>query len=432
MRRKVAFKTLGCRLNQFETDALVTDFDKAGYEVVGFNEKADIYIVNTCTVTNQRDRKSKYTLNQAVRSGANSAIVVATGCMVTNQTDYFENHNEFTYVVDNTRKSSIFALLEAHYNGEIFQTDDLQPDNFGFSLVEKGFHTRSAVKIQDGCNNFCTYCIVPSVRGKAISRPTDEIINNVNKLLDLGNKEIVLTGVNISRYDYNGVHFDDLVDKILNIEGDFRIRISSIEPEGFTDKLIGLFDSPKLCPHLHLCLQSGSDKVLLRMRRFYTVMKYLNLVEKFKKRYYGFNFTTDIIVGFPGETEDEFRETCSIVKEVGFSHIHTFKYSKRSGTRADRMPEQVPEPVKNERSSVVRHLSDEMKLQQRKKFIGKTQRLLVERNSSRGGARGYGENYIPILVMGKKLEKNHFYNVTLQEILNDKEKTVLAVSEKLT
>jgi threonylcarbamoyladenosine tRNA methylthiotransferase MtaB len=246
MKRKVAFKTLGCRLNQFETDALVTDFHRAGYEVVDFSDRADVYIVNTCTVTNQSDHKSKYALNQAVKNGDKKALVVATGCMVSNRQEYFQKHNEYTCVIDNSRKSSILSVIDAHFKGEVYQPEALQPHPFNFSVVEKGFHTRSALKIQDGCDNFCTYCIVPSVRGRAVSRPVNEILDNARRLIELGNKEIVLTGVNISRYDYEGMHFDDLIEKLLILPGDFRIRISSIEPERISDKMVGLFENQKL------------------------------------------------------------------------------------------------------------------------------------------------------------------------------------------
>ena len=283
--RKVAFKTLGCRLNQFETDALVTDFHKAGYEIVNFNEKADVYVVNTCTVTNQGDRKSNYSINQAIRTGNTDSVLVVTGCMVTNQHEILSKRNDITYLIDNKRKGSILPVVEAHFNGEILGRATLPENVFNFSVVEKGFHTRSAVKIQDGCNNFCTYCIVPVVRGRAVSRPPEGILDNIRRLLDLGNKEIVLTGVNISRYQHKGLLFDGLVEKIIDLPGDFRVRISSIEPEGFTDKFIDLFSNPKLCPHLHLCLQSGSNSVLIRMRRFYTVEQFMSIVEKFKNKY---------------------------------------------------------------------------------------------------------------------------------------------------
>ena len=257
-----------------------------------------------------------------------------------------------------------------------------------------------------------------------MSRPVKDIVDNIRKSVELGNKEMVLTGVNISRYEYEGWRFDDLVEKIISIPGDFRVRISSIEPEGFTDKFIGLFENPKLCPHLHLCLQSGSDKVLMRMRRFYTVGRYLEIIENFRGRYFDFNFTTDVIVGFPGETNNEFNETCDVVKKVGFSHIHTFKYSRRSDTRADRLPDQISEHVKSERSKVIREQSDKMKLEYRKQFIGKEQQLLVERASSKGVVRGYGEHYIPIVLNNTKTESNTFLKVRPVEVLNDREKTV--------
>ena len=188
MSRKVAFKTLGCRLNQFETDSLVTDFHNAGYDIVNFNEKADVYIVNTCTVTNQGDKKSKYAINQAVRTSGDDSIVVVAGCMVTSQKEYLENRDDITYVVDNKGKSSVFPLVDSHFKGELLHPSNLKQDIFNYSVVEKGFHTRSAIKIQDGCDNFCTFCIVPKVRGRAVSRPVEDILENVRKSVELGNK----------------------------------------------------------------------------------------------------------------------------------------------------------------------------------------------------------------------------------------------------
>jgi threonylcarbamoyladenosine tRNA methylthiotransferase MtaB len=426
MKHKVAFKTLGCRLNQFETDSLVTDFSNAGYEIVDYTSDADVYIVNTCTVTNQGDRKSKYAINQAGRNIKNPIIVV-TGCMVSNQPKVFDSNCSISYTIDNTHKSSILSIVEAHFRGEIINPETLPQEVFNYSVVEKGFHTRSAVKIQDGCDNFCTYCIVPTVRGKALSRPVNDILMNIQSLLDLGNKEIVLTGVNISRYEYGDIHFADLIEKIIGLPGNFRVRVSSVEPEGFNDKLYELFRNPKLCPQLHICLQSGSNQVLLRMRRFYTVPQYLEIIREFKKRYPYFSFTTDMIVGFPGETDKEFIESLNIAREVGFSHIHTFKYSKRSGTRAERMVDQVSEQVKTERSAIMRQLSDKMKMKHRMSFLGRTQNMLVERINSRGGARGYGENFIPILVNNNELLQNSFYPVKIDKILDDKEMTAVGL-----
>jgi threonylcarbamoyladenosine tRNA methylthiotransferase MtaB len=422
-RRKVAFKTLGCRLNQFETDSILTDFDKAGYEVVGFGEKADVYVVNSCTVTNQSDQKSKYIINQATKNKGKGALVVVTGCMAESQKAYLESRDDIAYVVDNKRKGSVFPLVEAHFNGEIIHPSDIQQDLFNFTVVERSFHTRSTIKIQDGCDNFCTYCIVPSVRGKATSRPVDSILENIRNSISLGNKEIVITGVNISRYEYEKTSFEDLIEKIIAIPGDFRLRISSIEPEGFTNKFIKLFENPKLCPHLHLCLQSGSDKVLMRMRRFYTTAQYQRFIDQFRHSRPDFNFTTDIIVGFPGETEGEFLETTDMIKKIGFSHIHTFKYSIRSGTRAERMEGQVLEKIKTERSDIVRKLAGEMKVKYRSGFIGKEQTVLVERSRLKGVAKGYGEHYIPVIIKGTEIERNSFVKVKITGLLDDKERS---------
>ena len=428
--RKVAFKTLGCRLNQFETDSLSTDFFDMGYEIVDFNEKADVYVINTCTVTNQSDQKSKNIINQAVKSAGKKGLVVVTGCMVTSQKEYLEKRNDLTYVVDNTRKKSVVPLVESHFNGELLHPADMKQDLFNFSVARKSFHTRAMVKVQDGCNNRCTFCIVPTVRGKATSRPLHDIIENIKQVLETGYKEIVLTGVNISRYRWENYIFEDLVEKILETEGDFRVRISSIEPEGFGDKFYSLFAHPKMCPHLHMCLQSGSDNVLLRMRRFYSLPEYRNIIERFKTLYPDFNFTTDIIVGFPGETEEEFEETCRIVREIGFSHIHTFKYSVRKGTRAESMPDHIPEKIKTLRSERIRNIAEENKLNYRSSFIGKTQRILIERPDDNGFARGYGEHYIPLQLKAGSFEKNRFYNVILREIMNNEDKTVLAEPER--
>ena len=240
MKRRVAFKTLGCRLNQFETDSVLTDFYKTGYEVVGFHEPADVYVVNTCTVTNQGDQKSRTAINQAVR-GKSGSLVVVTGCMAGSHKQYLEQRGDISYVVDNKSKASILPLVEAHFNGEILSPDGLKEDVFGFTVAEKSFHTRSMIKIQDGCDNFCTFCIVPMVRGRAVSRPLPDILENIRQVIDLGYREIVLTGVNISRYDHAGVNFVGLLRRILALDGNFRVRVSSIEPEGFGEPLYELF-----------------------------------------------------------------------------------------------------------------------------------------------------------------------------------------------
>lgn len=412
--RRVAFKTLGCRLNQYETDALVSDFYQAGYQLVDFSEQADVVVVNTCTVTNQSDQKSRNMISQAARHNQ-GAVVVVTGCMANNYKQKLESEDRITYVVDNKRKSSILPLVDAHFSGEILHPEQLPQDVFSYDPVQKSLHTRSAVKIQDGCDNFCTFCIIPTVRGRAVSRPVEQILENIRQTLDNGFKEFVITGVNIGRYEYENYRFEDVLAKILELPGDFRVRISSLEPDGFGDGFVELFDHPKLMPHLHLCLQSGSDKTLLRMRRMYDVAQFRSVVEKFRNRYPDFNFTTDIIVGFPGETDEEFQETLDAVKEFNFSHVHTFKYSVRRGTRAERMENQVPEKVKNARSLQVRELSEENKRHFLNSFIGKSQDVLVEK-ITQGIANGYGQNYVPVRFKASGVEKNTIHTVKITEL----------------
>jgi threonylcarbamoyladenosine tRNA methylthiotransferase MtaB len=415
MKRRIAFKTLGCRLNQFETDSIVTDFYKAGYEIVSFSEPADVYIVNTCTVTSQGDRKSKTAINQTIRN-KNRSLVVVTGCMAESQRSYLEERGDVSYIVDNKRKSSILTLIEAHYNGEILSPVNLKKDAFGFSVAEKSFHTRSMIKIQDGCDNFCAFCIVPMVRGRAVSRPLSEILENIRQVISLGYKEIVLTGVNISRYDFKGTGFTTLFEKILALGGDFRVRISSIEPEGLGDPFFKLFENEKLCQHLHICLQSGSEKILKQMRRTYSLSSYLHIIEKLRNQYPLFNFTTDIMVGFPGETENDFRTTCDVVRQVGFSHIHTFKYSVRKGTRAERMSDHIPEKIKQERSLMIRNISSENKLRYRQLFLGRQQTVLVEKLNNNGMAKGYGEHYVPVEFRTGEAGNNYFRTVVIKSI----------------
>ncbi|MDP2337790.1 MAG: tRNA (N(6)-L-threonylcarbamoyladenosine(37)-C(2))-methylthiotransferase MtaB [Bacteroidota bacterium] len=421
--RRVAFKTLGCRLNQYETDALVTDFDEAGYQLVGFDESPDVVVVNTCTVTNQSDQKSRTVISQAARKNRD-AVVVVTGCMANNFKEKLESQDNITFVVENNRKSSVLSLVEAHFSGEILHPDQLPQDVFRYEPVRKSLHTRSAVKIQDGCDNFCTFCIIPMVRGRAVSRPVADVLESVRKTIENGFKEIVITGVNIGRYEDGESRFEDLLARILEVPGDFRVRISSLEPDGFGDRFVDLFSHPKLMPHLHLCLQSGSEKTLLRMRRMYDVEQFRKTINQFRSVYPDFNFTTDIIVGFPGETEEEFQQTIEAVKEFNFSHVHTFKYSVRKGTRAERLENHVPEKIKTARSFQIRELSDENKLQYYQGLIGKIQNILVEK-VTKTKASGYGDLYVPVEFQAKDIQKNTIHAVKLTSFSGEGEQLVL-------
>ncbi|HDR67859.1 MAG TPA: tRNA (N(6)-L-threonylcarbamoyladenosine(37)-C(2))-methylthiotransferase MtaB [Bacteroidaceae bacterium] len=416
--KSVSFKTLGCRLNQYETDALVTDFEKAGYRIVDFSEPADISVINTCTVTSHSDQKSRNIISQAISRNSN-ALIVVTGCMVENLKNELVKNKNIAYLVDNRRKSQIVSLIDGHYKGEIIDPDTLPGDVFGFKTVHKSFHTRTAVKIQDGCDNFCTFCIVPFVRGRAVSRPLHEITDNVRRVLDNGFRELVITGVNIGKYNYEGFDFEHVLEHILEIQGDFRVRISSLEPYGFGKDFHRLFEHPKLAPHLHLCLQSGSEQILQKMRRMYTVKSFVEIIERFRNQMPDFNFTTDIIVGFPGETEEDFAETCRIAEELQFGHIHTFRYSRRTGTRADRMPDQVPEEMKIRRSEIIRSLSEKSRRIYLSRMLGKSQTVLIEQIDKRGLAHGYGEHYIPVIFKPVIPEKNRFEKVVLNKISQD-------------
>ncbi len=400
---RVAFAVLGCKLNQYETDSLASRFRDGGYSVVPFEESADVYVINSCTVTNQADRKSRNLVNRALRTAADATagassdpLVVVTGCFAEARRAELEADGR-TFVVGNDRKAHIFDLVEAARRGEVLQPEALPKALFDYEPPDRIFHTRSMVKIQDGCDNFCSFCIIPQVRGQATSRSAEDVLTDVRETVRRGAREVVLTGVNMSRYRDGGARFSALIEEILEIPGDFRLRISSLEPDSLDERFFAVLEHPKMCPHLHLCLQSGSERILLSMRRQYTVAEYLRAVGRIRSRIPDFNLTTDIIVGFPGESEADFAESEAVVREVGFSHVHTFRYSRRKGTRADRMPGQVSEAVKAERSERIRRLSEENKLAYRRSLIGRRQRVLLERVAEDGlSARGYGEHYAPV------------------------------------
>lgn len=414
---KVAFKTLGCRVNLYETDALASQFKAAGYEVVENEEDADIYIVNTCTVTNQSDQKCRQALNQIRRSHP-TAVIAATGCMVNHRKQEMLGSGVIDFAIDNERKYSTFSIIDGYIKGETVDPEGFDKDLFSYSPAFDTFHTRSLIKIHDGCNNFCSYCIIPNVRGRATSRCDKDIYDNIRQVVDHGFKEIVLTGVNMGRYQYENVNFEQLVEGILKIDGDFRVRISSIEPDNFSDRFLRLFENPKLAPHMHICLQSGAESTLREMHRHYTAAQFKAMCDRIKSAVPDFNITTDVIVGFPGETVEDFAESAELCREIGFSHIHTFKYSVRTGTKAAAMPNQVPETVKAERSAAIRQISAENKLKYFSRMLGKPQKMLIERIMADGTARGYGENYIPLRLKAKGLEKNSFVEVILKDVIN--------------
>ncbi len=391
---------------------MASKFAERGYQIDDDfeNSDAEILVINTCTITNQSDKKSREYISRARRKGS---LVVVTGCMAEQYREVVAADGDIAVIVDNKHKNRIFDIVDARMQGLQVNVEDLDGNVFDYSSAKDTFHTRSIVKVQDGCNNFCTYCIVPYVRGRAISRPLDEVLQNIKDELAFGFKEIVLTGVNISKYNYEDTDFYALVEKILAIDGDFRVRIASIEPDDFSDNFVNLFRNPKLAPHIHLCLQSGSDSILKRMHRHYTMADFFGIVDKFRALIPDFNFTTDIIVGFPGETDDDFLQTLDAASRIVFGHIHTFKYSRRRGTLADKMPSQVDERIKTARSKVLRDLSEKLTLQNMESMLGKTQRMLSETIDKSGYLYGYGENYQRIRIKIANPEVNRFYNVRL-------------------
>lgn len=402
----IAFTNLGCRLNIAESDALAARFLAAGYRVVTTADAPDVVVVNTCTVTGQADRKSRNALQRALRlppaprpAAADRPLVVATGCYVTAHGGAASDLPGVDYAVDNDRKSQIFDLVAAHLAGEVVDPAALPAAPFGYRPGPQPLHTRATIKVQDGCDNFCTFCIIPAVRGRARSRPAPAILQEARRLLAAGHRELVLTGVNIGRYDWCGWGFSRLLQELLELPGEYRIRVSSLEPDPLDDHFIELAAHDKLCPHLHLCLQSGSDRVLLRMRREYDVDRYLSLIARIRaawaRRGVPAHFTTDVLVGFPGETDRDFARTLAVCEQVEFGHVHTFRYSPREGTRAARLPDPVPEPVKAQRSAAIRDLAAAGRRRLARQFPGRQQQVLVE-EAAAGGAAGYGESYLRV------------------------------------
>lgn len=440
MKPRVSFQTLGCKLNSSESEALAAKFQSAGYHIVEFGEPAEVQIINTCTVTNKADRKSRNTVNKALHIAADEPfvpsaalpepLVVVTGCFATGAKADLERDGR-TFVVENERKAHIFDLVEARLRGEIVPLETLPPAQFTFPGQDQIFHTRGMLKIQDGCDNFCSFCIIPFVRGRAVSRPAGDILAEARQMVGGAGayREIVLTGVNMSRYASGQDDFTRVVSAILASPADntFRVRISSIEPEGFTAEFFGLFEEAKaitaagasaaadtmpgganrrgavrrgaLAPHLHLCLQSASERILLAMRRQYTYLEFREIAARLRSIDPLFNITTDIIVGFPGESEEEFQATLKAVEEIGFGHVHVFPFSIRSGTRAQRMDGKVPAAVIRERSRLLTAVAEESKRRYRAKLVGTVQTVLVEKSARvRGGIEcsGFGEHYVPV------------------------------------
>ena len=431
--RRAALHNLGCKVNSYETEAMKELLQAAGYEIVDFEDKADVYVINTCSVTNVADKKSRQMLHRA-RTRNPQAVVVAAGCYVQAAGEKLKEDGAVDLIVGNNKKTELVPLLEEYFAGrehpdgviDISAVQEYEP----LHITAQTEHTRAFIKVQDGCNQFCSYCIIPYTRGRIRSRRMEDVEEEVRGLAKKGYQEVVLTGIHISSY---GLDFKDgtdllaLIRRIHQVDGIKRIRFGSLEPRIITDEFAkALSELPKVCPHFHLSLQSGCDDVLKRMNRHYTCEEYEERCQILRRYFEQPAITTDVIVGFPGETDEEFRQTKEFLKTIRFYEMHVFKYSRRAGTRADRMPDQVPEPVKTERSAELLSLEAEMSREYRSTFLGKTEEILLEEPVEINGQRymiGHTKEYVKGAVLLGKREpedlKNTFVSGILKNFLTD-------------
>lgn len=384
IKKKAAFLTLGCKVNQYETDAMVKLLEDAGYEIVSFKEAADFYIINTCSVTNMAERKSRQMIHRAKKNHPDS-VIVAAGCYVQAAAEELKKEYAVDLLVGNNKKKDIVSILEEYEKEEnkIEAVIDIaHTDEYEMLNIEKTMeHTRVYVKIQDGCNQFCSYCLIPYTRGRVRSRRKDEILEEVKKLAKNGYQEIVLTGIHISSYgqDLESDNLETLLVALHKIDGIERIRLGSLEPRIITEHFVKTISAlPKVCPHFHLSLQSGCDETLKRMNRKYTTAQYEEACNLLRKYYDNPALTTDVIVGFPGETKEEFEKTVEFLERICLYEMHVFQYSQRRGTRAEKMENQVAPSVKHERSKVLLEMTATQKEEYEKSFIGKEEVILVE------------------------------------------------------
>lgn len=411
--KKAALHNLGCKVNAYETEAMQHLLEEAGYEIVPFTQKADVYVINTCSVTNMADRKSRQMLHKAKKNNPDS-IVVAAGCYVQTSEKEVLNDLSVDIVIGNDRKHDLVRLLEEYSLDSVNDTvDDINDGKHDFEelfIDQTKEHTRAFIKVQDGCNQFCSYCIIPYARGRVRSRRFENVIAEVERLAANGFKEVVLTGIHLSSY---GVDFEEatglleLIQAVNAVKGIERIRLGSLEPKIVTEHFASeLSKLDKICPHFHLSLQSGCDATLKRINRKYTTKEYERGCELLRKYFVHPAITTDVIVGFPGETEEEFEQTKAYLEHIHFYEMHIFKYSKRKGTRAAVMPDQIDEQIKAARSEKLIALGHDMSKEFRKFYIGKNEEVLFEEKAVIGDKEyfvGYTKEYVKV---AKKTDEN--------------------------
>lgn len=402
MNKKVNFYTLGCKVNQYETNGMTQKFIDAGYEIVEMDQISDICVVNTCTVTNMSDRKSRQVLRR-MKEKNNDIIVVAVGCYAQVAKEELESYEEIDLVLGNNEKNSVVEYIEKYIQdkNKINEVTDVmhQREFIDFGTVTYTEKTRAVIKVQDGCDRFCSYCIIPYARGRVRSREPQSIINEVTDIAKKGIKEVVITGIHIASYgrDFkNDYRLIELLEDLNKIDGIERIRLGSLEPtlitEEFLERLVKL---SKVCHHFHLSLQSGCNKTLLNMNRKYTVQEFEEIVELLRKAYIDVILTTDVIVGFPGETDDDFNQTKEFLTKIKFYKMHVFKYSPRKGTKAAEMKNQIDGNIKEYRSRELIELSNNNEEEYNKEYIGREVEVLFEEKEGKY-YKGHTKNYIVV------------------------------------
>lgn len=419
--KKVAFYTLGCKVNQYETESIKNQLIKKGYEEVSFEDKADIYIVNSCTVTSVADRKTRNMLRRAKKINPNGAVIV-TGCYAQTNSKELLEMEDIDYVIGNTDKSGIVNFIEDIENRTMEKLKnhniflDSEYTEYEFATLRE--MSRAYVKIQDGCNNFCSYCKIPFARGKSRSRQKDNILREITKLSQEGFKEIILIGINLGAYGEdleNSGNFEDLLKDILKIDGIERVRIGSVYPDKISDEFIEMFANPKLMPHLHISLQSCDDTVLKRMRRKYGSFLIEERLTKLRKAVPNMEYTADVIVGFPGESQNMFQNSYNLIDKIGFSGLHIFQYSDRENTLASTFEDKIDPKVKKERADELEKLKEIMAERERKKYLDRELKVLVEEEKD-GYLYGYSENYLRVKFKGKATSLNHIVSVKIDSL----------------
>lgn len=423
--KKVALHNLGCKVNAYETEAMQEMLEHAGYEIVPFQEGADIYVINTCTVTNIADRKSRQMLHRARKMNPD-AVVVAAGCYVQAQAEKQVIDPCIDIVLGNNKKQDLLTALKAYEeaHGDLREVIDINhtKEYENLHLTKQGEHTRAYIKVQDGCNQFCSYCIIPYARGRVRSRAKEDVVAEVTDLAKNGYQEVVLTGIHLSSYGIDFENEDNLLSLIRavhEIEGIKRIRLGSLEPRIITEEFVQAIAAlPKMCPHFHLSLQSGCNETLKRMNRRYTSEEFYEKCEILRKYFEKPALTTDVIVGFPQETEEEFETTYEFLKKICFYETHIFKYSKREGTKAAVMQGQIPEQIKAKRSARLIELGEKNRRAYEESFLGKTVEVLVEEKSDVNGKEmwtGHTKEYMKIALESEKNLQNCILNVQIKD-----------------